>query len=196
MRSVNDLLVGEFVLYDLEYTSWPGSKESSWTRPGEHREIVEIGAVRLNRNGSELMAVTEFSCLVRPSINPSLSDYFINLTGITQTELDQHGMPFVEAWETFGAFAGNGICLLSFGEDDEIVRENHVLNSSSAHSEKGQFLDYRAMLCHELGIPESTCSADLPGTIGIETSFQKHRALGDVYAQLSVLRYLVGKSRT
>ena len=36
------------VIYDLEWTSWPGFLDSNWTLPGKHREILQIGAVRLD----------------------------------------------------------------------------------------------------------------------------------------------------
>ena len=62
---------------------------SRWTRPGEHTEIVQIGAVKLD---AETLKITdEFECLVRPRVNPVLSQYLTDLTGITNAMLDAKG---------------------------------------------------------------------------------------------------------
>ena len=49
-------------------------------------EIIEIGAVRLN---GDLEVVDEFSAFVRPVVETSLSDFCIELTSITQAEVDR-----------------------------------------------------------------------------------------------------------
>src|SRR5882762_1688961 len=62
------------VVYDLEYTAWEGSQARGWSGPGEHREVVQIGAVRLDphRGWAETASLAR---LVRPRINPRLSAY-------------------------------------------------------------------------------------------------------------------------
>ena len=54
--------------------------------PPEGRETIEIGAVLIDTHS--LQIVDEFSCLIRPVIHPKLSQFCIELTGITQAELD------------------------------------------------------------------------------------------------------------
>ena len=71
-----------FVAVDLKYTSWEGSLERGWSRPHEHREVVQIGAVRLDA-GNGFAEVDALDVLVRPQRNPVLSEYFVALTGIT-----------------------------------------------------------------------------------------------------------------
>lgn len=39
---------GLMVIADLESTSWEGAQESGWSGPGQFREIVQIGAVRVD----------------------------------------------------------------------------------------------------------------------------------------------------
>ena len=41
----------EIVVCDLEYTAWAGSLQRGWSDPGEHREIVQIAAIRLSTVG-------------------------------------------------------------------------------------------------------------------------------------------------
>ena len=35
----------EAVIYDLEFTTWPGALERNWLGKGEYREIIRIGAI-------------------------------------------------------------------------------------------------------------------------------------------------------
>ena len=78
------------VVFDLEFTAWPGSIQSQWSRPGEFREVVQIGAVRLSP--STLKPVDEFEMLIIPRLNPVLSDFFVQLTGITNEALTRRGV--------------------------------------------------------------------------------------------------------
>lgn len=39
----NDVMK-HFVIFDTEYTTWEGAADRDWTGPGEHREVVQIGA--------------------------------------------------------------------------------------------------------------------------------------------------------
>lgn len=185
------LLPGEFVLYDLEYTSWLGSKETHWSREGEHREIVEIGALHVRRNGNYIDVLAEFSTLVCPKLNSQLSEYFKSLTGITQQALDVEGVSFERAWQGFLNFVSSKGPLISFGEDREIIVENLALNNMGTLPSGLHFKDYRDAFCRGLGVPISTCSGELPRVLGLSgASDQAHRALNDVYAQIVAMRHL------
>lgn len=112
------------ILYDLEYTAWEGSMAANWLRPGEFREVVQIGAVKLNAHTLECVA--EFDVLVRPRINSQLSDYFEALTGIGNAVLAERGIDFREAYDRFVAFAG-GNPIMSYGRDDRVLVHNLAL---------------------------------------------------------------------
>ena len=77
------------VIFDLEFTAWEGSMESRWTRPGELTEVVQIGAVKLD--AASLKEVDAFEMLVKPRVNPILSDYLVALTGIDNKQLAARG---------------------------------------------------------------------------------------------------------
>jgi len=62
-----------FIIYDTEYTSWEGAHARGWDGPGEEKELVQIGAIRV-QNFKEVDALLLY---VQPRINPDLSDYFI-----------------------------------------------------------------------------------------------------------------------
>lgn len=86
-------LPDKFVLLDLECTTWEGAMERCWSGPGEHREVVQIGAILVR----ELVEMWHFNVIVRPRINPQLSGFFIELTGISQEYVDHHSCDFAEA---------------------------------------------------------------------------------------------------
>jgi inhibitor of KinA sporulation pathway (predicted exonuclease) len=68
------------VVVDVEATCW------ATARPRNRMEIIEIGAVRLTEH---LEVVDEFSCFVRPVVEPTLSEFCTELTSITQHDVDQ-----------------------------------------------------------------------------------------------------------
>ena len=109
------------VVFDLEFTAWPGSMVSRWSREGEHAEIVQIGAVKLD--AESLKITDEFECLVRPRVNPVLSQYLIALTGITNEMLDAKAVDFITAYRAFLDFAGPSP-IWAFGRDDLVFADN------------------------------------------------------------------------
>src|SRR5678815_1117158 len=79
-------------VFDLEYTAWECSIARRWLAPGEFKEVVQIGAVKLDAESFESQG--EFDVLVLPRINSVLSPYFEKLTGITNEKISRHGMDF------------------------------------------------------------------------------------------------------
>jgi inhibitor of KinA sporulation pathway (predicted exonuclease) len=109
------------VVFDLEFTAWEGSLARGWSRPFEFRELVQIGAVKLDSR--TLKAAGEFEMLVRPRVNPRLSEYFTALTGIGNAAMTKRGVDFAVAYRAFLAFAGES-ATFAFGRDDEIFEGN------------------------------------------------------------------------
>ena len=116
-----------FVIFDTEYTSWKGCQEHGW-RGRQKREIVQISAIRVS---NDLRVLDTFNVLCRPSINPILSDYFVNLTGITNKQIQSHGVSFKTAYKRFKKFVGASHCLShGYGAkwddkcDGDIILEN------------------------------------------------------------------------
>ncbi len=109
------------VVYDLEFTAWEGSMQSRWSRPCEFTEVVQIGAVKVD--AESLKTVDEFEILVRPRINPVLSDYLVALTGISNEMVREKGVDFITAFGAFAEFAG-GARTFAFGRDDLVLADN------------------------------------------------------------------------
>lgn len=119
-RARGRIAVSTFVVFDLEFTSWPGALEHDWGAPGQLREIVQIGALRLREDCS---VIEEYEALVRPVTNPQLSTYFTELTGIDQETVDREGISAPEALGDFLGFC-RGESVLSYGNDMVVLGEN------------------------------------------------------------------------
>ena len=178
------------VIFDTEWTAWPGSDERNWSGPGEYREVVQIGAVRLNRQYDEIEAI---DLIVRPKYNPILSDYFIELTGISQHRLDREGRPFPAAMAQFAAFLTSyATVAYSNGADEDILRENLALNNMPQVLPDVPFLNIQPWLRDVLGEPTEFipshlffCGADSPKTS------PAHDALSDARTIAGAIRRLV-----
>jgi inhibitor of KinA sporulation pathway (predicted exonuclease) len=187
---------GEFVLYDLEFTAWPGSRQSNWAAPGEHREIVQIGAVRV-APGRFCTEIGCFERIVKPRINPILSSYFIDLTRLTQERVDREGEPFEQALEDFREFAGAPSTLLAaFGDDAAVLDENCTLNRCAPLFLPAQMVDIRPFILRALGLEgQSVSSGELPQRLGYPPAGPAHDALADARALAIALRHIKSKAR-
>jgi inhibitor of KinA sporulation pathway (predicted exonuclease) len=101
----------QIVIFDTEFTTWEGAMERKWSDPNEHREVVQIAAQLIDLNSETV--VSTFECLVTPSVNPLLSDYFVALTGITQERIRMKGIPFADAYRAFDEWS-NGLPLFCY----------------------------------------------------------------------------------
>jgi len=111
-----------FIVFDLEYTSWPGAMERGWEAIGKFPEIVHIGAVLVGPDRAVDTAPV-FDQLVKPRLEPVLSDYFKQLTAISQESVDRHGIDLATAARRFAEFS-RGLALFSNGDDLLFLRRN------------------------------------------------------------------------
>lgn len=173
------------IIIDTEYTTWPGALENGWSSPGQHREIVQIAAIRVDEDFNE---VEHFDLIVRPSINPTLSDLFIQLTKISQATVDTQGLAFSEALTKLIAFCSTEeiICMNS---DGGVFEENCKLNSIDDFPLRGRFRRLRPLL-EKLGIDLiNVSSGDLHKMTPSPIQGHTHNALHDVRSMSHWLHY-------
>jgi inhibitor of KinA sporulation pathway (predicted exonuclease) len=115
----------KYLVTDTEYTTWEGALESGWAGPGQHREIFQLGAVLTDSAFREIESVV---ILVRPKINPMLSDFAQRLTGVSQIQLEQYGISFPEALQKFAVLAAKASSIICMSGDSGVFRENCQLN--------------------------------------------------------------------
>ena len=138
MTNVFDLLPEKFIIFDTEYTAWEGSQKRGWSGENEYMELVQIGALKVVKTSKTIKFVKKLNIYIKPKKNPELSEYFTNLTGITQNTLDKKGSTFNEAMKQFYNFCKtkNNIKLpmFSYGNDYDVMKYNLKLNSINKKS--------------------------------------------------------------
>lgn len=100
-----------FIIYDLEATCWEGRP------PSKIQEIIEVGAVRINRYGEVLGYFNQF---IRPVLNPNLSAFCEELTSIRQEDVDRADTfpQVIEAFQDWAEIFYEEYILCSWGSFD------------------------------------------------------------------------------
>jgi inhibitor of KinA sporulation pathway (predicted exonuclease) len=178
------------VIFDLEFTAWQGSMEHRWLRPGEYREVVQIGAVKLD--ALTLAETAEFNVLARPRLNPVLSAYFEELTGVTNRALAADGVDFAQAYSAFVAFA-DGMPIVAFGRDDLVLADNLKLYGLSALPPLPPYCNIVPWLV-EYGIdPRGLHACDIAHAAGATFDGRRHDALADARSVALGIATLTGR---
>ncbi len=178
------------VVFDTEWTSWTGFRESRWTQPGRYREIVQIGAIALEVE-AEFREIDSFQILVQPKKNPVLREFFIELTGITQNMVDADGVGFPEALASFMNFAEQEpVQFASFGKDEKVVEANCNLCELPMPIGFADSVDIRQEFLDRNIIEEFWFSSELPHRLGLPPVGKAHDALADSRALAAALRHI------
>jgi len=178
------------ILFDTEFTAWRGSMARGWKGPGEHQEIVQIGAVRLDTQ--ELKELASFEVLIRPQVNPVLSSYFVELTRITNERLDREAVSFGEGLSQFIGFAGTDPCFC-YGRDDLVIARNAALCGRPDLWRQPPATNLRLWL-ERVGVPLSGVhSGALAAHVGAAAQGRIHDALADARSLAEATRFLVSR---
>ena len=166
-----------FVIFDLEFTTWEGCHPDNWNpAKNQYREIVQIGACKVDAQSGEV--IETFETCTQPILNPELSEYFMNLTGVSQSDLTE--APSIEQGLRLFAEWTDDLMCFSWGNDFDIVSENIQLHQLDLPFEPQRFFDMRAyFLLH--GIPAHEYnSGRMYQYFGIDMDNNEHNALHDV----------------
>jgi inhibitor of KinA sporulation pathway (predicted exonuclease) len=171
--------VTSITIFDLEYTAWECSMARRWLAPGEFREVVQIGAVRICSSSFEILDA--FDVLVRPRINARLSPYFENLTGISNERLLRLGVDFAQGYQRFLEFAGDGP-IAAFGQDQQVLDDNIRLYGLTGMRALPEFRDLRGWFAQWGLDPRGLHSCELGPALGLAFAGHAHNALDDARA--------------
>lgn len=192
----------QFIIFDTEYASWKGFLTAPEAEK-KKAEIVQIAAVKVNL--PDLSVAEKFNLYIKPHFTPRLTEYFINLTGITDALLEQEGLPFPEAYRHFKQFAGSLPCYshgwssASGSTADGIVIGYNLEMFGIADDSP---LDYRNIAdwfkqaYAQKNIPiECQASGQIAKLLGLEAQLKElgldeHNAFYDVHSILAGLRFL------
>ncbi|MBI1213505.1 MAG: exonuclease [Alphaproteobacteria bacterium] len=180
----------EAIIFDTEFTAWKGSMERLWSGPGEHREIVQIGAISIDVE--TLKETASFAVLIKPVHNPVLSDYLVKLTGITNARLEREGTDFHSGVARFVEFIA-GRSMFCYGRDDKILAGNARLLGERTVWPRTPAFNLRDWLV-EIGIPLSGIhSGMLAAHVGAVSQGVAHDAVVDSRSLAEAIRYLVAR---
>jgi len=180
-------LVPYAVVYDLEFTAWEGSMARKWLAPGEFKEVVQIGAVKVT---ADFSTIEKFDCVVRPQVNPVLSGYFETLTGITNVTISERGVDFEEAFASFVAFAGP-LPIIAFGRDDLVLQDNIRLYGLKAIPPLPPVVDIRGWLMGNGIDIRGLHACDVGPAAGVPFDGHTHDGLADALSVAAGIKALM-----
>lgn len=183
------------VVVDLEATCWEGDEDRR-----ADMETIEIGAVKLDGDlttanesqvHAKLMAADEFQVYIKPVVEPTLSDFCTELTGITQEQVDA-GVTFTEAFGLFAEWAGDRPTLASWGHFDITqldkdcrkhgIATPHWVSPVEHINLKARFEDYIGFQCKYI--------SDGIAALELEFEGRSHSGLDDARNAARILAYL------
>ncbi len=169
-----------YIIFDLEWNNSYSHITKSFVN-----EIIEIGAVKLNR---KLEIVDTFKQLIKPTLSKKMCNRFKNLTNITVEEIEQNGIDFNSAFHDFALWSREeGNIFLSWSSSDlyTLVFNNIYINKTSNIDFIGRYADAQKYCMNQMHLGKgsnqislATCAQKLE----IEINENKlHRALTDCY---------------
>jgi ERI1 exoribonuclease 2 len=176
-----------FVLLDTEYTADEDSRTRGWV--GEHKEVIQIGVIDVQ--GSDVRPLQEYVTHVKPVLNPILSEFIKELTGITQGDVE-HGLSLAAALREINTRFPTGP-VYSWGDDGDVILKNCELLNISCPIASERFINLRDTLTpifHSIGVdPKKYSSGRLVEAFGIPGK-RAHDALNDMQNFRLVLQEL------
>jgi DNA polymerase III epsilon subunit-like protein len=171
-----------FVILDLE---WNGTYSKK--KKGFLNEIIEFGAVKLDSN---LNITDSFSMLITPQIGKKINNRILELTHITNEELQTADNTFTHVVSEFKKFVGDSV-VLTWGTTDI-----HTLMDNFQYYEKSNNITFLSKYCDlQLYCEKALDLYDKSKQLGLSacaeilnidsTQLTLHRALSD--AELSAL---------
>lgn len=196
-------LQNEFIIFDTEYTSWKGSQERKWKNSPdpnitEYQELVMIGALKIKNVNCQLKIIDKIEIYVKPKINFILSNYFIDLTNITQETIDKKGKSFDESLEIFYNFCkgenNNFLRIYSYGNDYEIIDYNLKLYNYDKDSKfyfwKDSFFDIKDFFIQYINVNNYTSGTVVKAFNIKDERESNHNSLWDSISIFLSLKYI------
>lgn len=171
-----------FVVMDLEW-----NQRASRPNHDIPHEIIEIGAVKLDRN---LKEVDRQQLIIRPVIYPVLDKHIREVTGIDPAELEE-GLAFPDAFQHFVEWCGPKAFLCTWGRDDYPV----LLRNTKYYQMELPFeppLNIQMVYSHlmtDKPLAQVGLSAAME-QLGMEMDLPAHRALNDAIYTARVMARL------
>lgn len=185
------------VLVDIEATTsgdQPAADEPLIT--DDNREIIEIGLVVIDLENDQEDPIARFSTVVRPLLNPTLTRFCLDYTGISQAEVNA-GPSYHEASAALANFVAQldtlpgEWCWGSWGVSDFKLLEQNATRSGIANPLPGdRYFDLKATFQAMRGERGGTGQTDALKRLGVVPRATAHRAPGDALNLAALYRVM------
>lgn len=152
------------------------------------REIIEIGAVKLDEAGQEIDSFTQY---VKPQFG-RITEYYTNLTGITNEKV-KNAPHFLEVMKKFYDWVGEEeYTIYSWSDSDsiQISKEAVLKKETDERLQKmlDHWVDYQVEFGRLLGIEKKVGLMDAVHAIGEQFEGHQHDALWDARNTADIYR--------
>lgn len=159
------------------------------------REIIEIGAVKLDESGKEIDSFTQY---VKPQFG-RITDYYAELTGITNEKVAE-APHFLEAMKRFYDWVGEEVyTIYSWSDSDsiQISKEAVLKNETDPRLERmlDNWVDYQVEFGRLLGIERKVGLKDAVHAIGEQFEGRQHDALWDARNTADIYRMSLDREK-
>lgn len=181
-----------YIVLDLEWNQADGKIDKSGCLPFE---IVEIGAVKLNR---WMSIVDEFEEIVKPKIYPHMHYMTSQIVGLDTEDLE-NGRPFVDVMNDFLKWCGKDYIFCIWGTLDltELQRNMCFYGMDELSSKPLPFMDVQKMfsIAYEDGKIRRALEFGVD-SLSIDKTIPFHRAKNDAYYTAKVLEKIHKRHRS
>jgi inhibitor of KinA sporulation pathway (predicted exonuclease) len=174
-----------YLIVDLEATC-----SDDGSIPRHEMEIIEIGAVMLNRKTWEIDS--EFQQFIQPVRNPQLTKFCTQLTSIRQEDVDQAPI-FIEAISRFKDWiysSFNNYIFCSWGDYDK----NQFVQDCKFHNVPYPFgtehINIKKEFSEYLGVSKRFGMAQALEHLGMELIGTHHRGIDDARNIAAIYKYM------
>ena len=169
-----------YIVLDLEWNQAMNSNSSVFNRLPIHLagEIIQIGAVKLNEDGTP---GEEFQSDVRPVYFRNVHYKVKKLTGIDKERLSRSDT-FPEVFDRFREWCGDGALFLTWGYDDRRIMEQNIIIHDLDWDWIDDWINLQLIYNIQTGGDRNQKSlATAMEHFDIEQTRTAHDALGDAY---------------
>lgn len=173
-----------YIVLDLE---WNQAKNNNETKELQF-EIIEIGAVKLDENLSE---IDRFSSVVKPKVYKKMNPIIKEITGITEDSFIKEKQ-FPKVIEEFIKWCGEDYIFCTFGSQDLYELQSNMIYHKYEIPWKYplRFIDVQKMFGIEFEDYEQRSLEMIAIYLGVNGDEVFHRALGDAIYTSKILKKL------
>lgn len=165
----------DYIVLDMEWNQPSGSTKMVTSPVFFHSEIIQIGAVKLNK---DFELTDTFKTFVRPKFYPKMHKRISRLTGITDENLTL-GIPFENALDLFKKWCGEDFAIFTWGKDDIKILNLNMEMFGSNKSWLGETYDLQLIFDNQVTQNHKQISLSKAMEIVNEPALDAHDALND-----------------